>query len=70
MIYKLLHKIFGWDYIHWENVADYDVARVHKSQDGTVWYWRYKSTNCIDRIDNPKQVVWLTCHPDKYFKEK
>lgn len=69
-MYKLWHKLFGWDYIHWENSADSGIARVHKNDDGVVWYWRYKSTRCIAVI--PKVfygIVWLTCSASKYLKE-
>lgn len=69
-MYKILHKLFGWDYIFWENFADRGVARVYKSEDGIVWYWRYKNTHVIDEISNPNQVIWLTCHHNKYFVEE
>ena len=67
MIYKLLNKLFGWNYIYWRNSADQGVARVFVSRDGKVYYWRYKTTKVMDIITDPKDVVWLTCHPDKYF---
>lgn len=70
MKYKLCHKLFGWDYIQWRNSADQGIARVHKDYTGKVWYWRYKNTKVADRIINPDSVLWLTCSPDKYFKEK
>lgn len=69
MIYKLLHKLFGWDYVAWQNSASQGIARVHVSADGIVWYWRYKSTQLPDQILRPQQVLWLTCHPAKYFPE-
>lgn len=69
-MYKLLNKLFGWDYIHWENNADRGVARVHQSPDGTVWYWRYKITKCLDVIPGTNKVVWLTCEPTKYCDDQ
>jgi len=66
-MYKLKHYLFGWDYIVWRNSCDGGIARVHKTKDGTVWYWRYKITHLIDRITDPKDVIWLTCHPKDYF---
>jgi len=74
MIWKLCHKLFGWDYIHWENSADYGVARVHKSPEGTVWFWRYKNVKCCDVITSAKggssfKVVWLTCKASDYLEE-
>ena len=70
MIYKLLHKLFGWDYIAWRNSADSDIARVRVTPMGEVYYWRYKLTKIADVITDPKKVMWLTCHSDKYFKVK
>lgn len=66
MIYQLLHKMFGWDYIHWHNSCDRGVARVHLDGAGIVWYWRYKLINVADRIAAADQVLWLTCSPEKY----
>lgn len=66
MMYKLLNKLFGWDYIYWQNCADQGVARVHKAIDGTVYYWRYKSIKCADIIHEYHNVMWLTCKPGKY----
>lgn len=67
MIYKLLNKLFGWDYIQWKNSADQGVARVHVDGMRRVWYWRYKGSKVVDIIVDPAKVVWLTCSPNKYF---
>lgn len=67
MIYKLLHRLFGWDYIAWRNTADQGVARVHVSADGVVFYWQYKTTKVLARIKRTDQVLWLTCKPEKYL---
>lgn len=69
MIYAILHKLFGWDFIHWQNSADRGVARVRVDGMGRVWYWRYRSTLLADYITDPKQVRWMTCSPVKYFPE-
>lgn len=69
MIYKVLHKLFGWDYVHWTNTVDRGIARVHVDYTNRVWYWRYRSTKLIDEIKAPNQVLWLTCEPSKYFKK-
>ena len=66
-MYKLLNYMFGWDYIAWNNYCDSGIARVHKAVDGRVWYWRYKITNVMDEVKTTDQVMWLTCHPDKYL---
>jgi len=67
MIYKLLNKLFGWDYIQWENFASRGVARVHVDGMRRVWYWRYKGIKAADIIEDPAKVIWLTCSPNKYF---
>lgn len=69
MLYKLLNRIFGWDYIAWGNCADQGIARVHVDYTGRVFYWRYKSIKVADDI-NPARVRWLTCSPRKYFPER
>ena len=70
MIYNLLHKIFGWDYVAWKNTADSGIARVQCLPDRTVYYWRYKNIKVMDVITDASQVKWLTCLPSKYFEEK
>ena len=67
MIYKLLNKLFGWDYVQWKNFADQGIARVHVDGMRRVFYWRYKVTKVVDIIEDPAKVIWLTCSPDKYF---
>jgi len=66
-MYKLKNFLFGWDYIQWRNSCDQGIARVHAGPDGKIWYWRYRITSVIDTIKHPDQVIWLTCHPSKYF---
>ena len=67
MIYKLLNKLFGWDYIQWSNSAADGVARVHVDGMRRVWYWQYKSIKATNIIEDPAKVLWLTCSPNKYF---
>lgn len=64
----LLHRTFGWDYIAWRNTVDSGIARIHLDQQGRPFYWRYKITKVIDRLDALKctDIVWLTCKPSKY----
>lgn len=69
-MYKLWHKLFGWDYIAWENSADNGIARVRTSGDGTLYYFRYRCAQVIDLIESPEQIkLWLTCSADKYFSK-
>lgn len=69
-MYKLLNKLFGWDYVSWKNSADNGIARVYKSPDGVVYYWRYKVTSVADIITRKDQVIFLTCSADKYLGEQ
>jgi hypothetical protein len=70
-MYRLFHFVFGWDYIAWENSCDQGIARVHISGDGKIFFWRYKLTRVADTIpDDRQKIIWLTCSPDKYIKEK
>lgn len=67
-MWYILNKIFGWDYIVWENSADRGISRVSRSPDGNVFYWRYRITCTVDYIKTPKDVkLWLTCPPSKYL---
>jgi hypothetical protein len=68
VMYRLWNYLFGWDYVIWNNSADQGIAKVITLPDGTIGYWRYKITNIFDEINNPNQVKWLTCSPNKYFK--
>lgn len=70
MIWWMLNKLFGWDYIAWENSCDRGIARIHTDETGMVYYWRYRSTLCCDYVRQPSDVkLWLTCQPTKYLKE-
>ena len=66
-MWRLFNFYFGYDYVAWANSADNGIARVHVDGIGRAFYWRYKSTRVADIIVEPKQVIWLTCSPNKYF---
>lgn len=53
-----------------DRIGDQGVARIHVLPDGTIGYYRYKITQLFDVINNPGQVLWLTCNPDKYFPKE
>lgn len=67
-MWKLLNKIFGWDYIQWSNSCDQGVARVYADHNGRTYYWRYGNMRLADEIKVANQVFWLTCHPSKYMR--
>lgn len=66
-MWKLWNKLFGWDYVAWENSADQGVARVYQDGAGIAYYFRYPSIRLADRILKTNQVIWLTCKPSKYM---
>ena len=68
MMYKILNKLFGWNYVSWKNSCDSGIARVYVDGAGQVYYWRYKCTKVLDTIREPGQVKWLTCRPSIYFE--
>lgn len=69
MMWKLMHKILGWDYVQWSNCCDQGVARVHADGMGRAYYWRYTTIGVADIIHKPEQVIWLTCAPTKYMMD-
>jgi hypothetical protein len=66
-MWRILHHLFGWDYVAWQNSADRGIARVNVDGMGRVYYWRYKSLRLADLITEPERVIWLTCGPEKYM---
>lgn len=66
-MWKLMHRLFGHDYVAWSNSADQGVARVFTDGLGRAYYWRYKNVRVADVIKSPEQVIWLTCDPQKYM---
>ncbi len=66
MLYQLLHRLFGWDYVQWSNSCSHGVASVHVDGMGRPFFWRYKVTKVADLIINPDKEIWLTCSPAKY----
>lgn len=83
MIYKILNKLFGWDFIYWEfiftnNNSECGVSRINVDKTGVVYFKRYLLSSIRDIIrrenDIPKNVqaetyLWLTCPKSKYFPE-
>lgn len=74
MIYKLLNKLFGWDYVQPYYSFNCGVARVQVDGMNRVWYLRvYESDGfgtkkkVAEWIEKPEHVIWLTCSPNKYF---
>ena len=64
MIYKILHYLFGWDYVYWKYSYN-GISRIHFDAEGKIYIWKYGE---IAHIENKKDFVWLTCKPEKYLK--
>jgi len=68
MIYKILNKLFGWDFVYWKNIATEGISRVRTDYYGEPYYiW---AINSRVRIITKSQVMWLTCKADKYLKDQ
>lgn len=65
-MYKLLNKLFGWDYVRWQNYSDACVTRVRLDAWGRP-YCIYGNFVTI-RITDSNKFTWLTCKPEKYLK--
>jgi hypothetical protein len=65
-MYKILNKLFGWDYIYWEGRFDSGISKVIVLPDKSV---HFKYNGYIVSVTDPGLIVkWLTCIPDKYIK--
>lgn len=68
MMYKILNKLLGWDYILWADCNRQGTSRIHSDYAGTVWYYVSKRKNIVNAIKDPRGLIWLTCQPSKYLK--
>ncbi len=65
-MYRLLHRLFGYDYVFWEGLFTSGIARLHLSGDRQPYYWVNGRARVINSRD---QVVWLTSSPEKYLPQ-
>jgi hypothetical protein len=66
VIYKLLSHYFGWDYIT-SKYNEEGIFRVRVSHENDIYIWRWKGLKKAWIVENPKEWIWLTCNPEKYF---
>ena len=66
-MYKILNKLFGWDYVYYKTREDYSgIARIIVLPDKSVHFW---SGNYLINIKYKNMIIeFLTCTPDKYIK--
>ena len=65
-MYKILNKLFGWDYIYWEDTCCSGISKVIVLPDKSVHFKYYGYI--VSVTDTEFIVKWLTCTPDKYIK--
>jgi hypothetical protein len=65
-MYKILHRLFGFDYIQYSFYYYKTVkARIAILPDGTIGFW---IAGTFFKLYSPDHIIWLTCKPEKYFK--
>jgi len=71
-MWRLWNKLFGWDYVAWNNCVANGIAKIFLDGDGNVCFYRYKSTNVIDKVHDyhMTNVIFLTCPRSKYIKSE
>ena len=65
-MWRLWHKLFGWDYIQWK-LGTHGIRRIRVVPNGLVYFM------CLGEIINlaePRyhKIMYLTCSKDKYLK--
>ena len=70
-MWKIFHKLFGWDYVHWQNSCDSGISRILVDKNGLVYIKQYSFhwLELFNPCDSSK-MIWLTCKPDKYKKNE
>jgi len=68
-MWSIFNKLFGWDYIVWENSCDGAVERIRIDGEGRAYFWQYGKYAC--NLEGPYRgttriACWLTCAPEKY----
>lgn len=70
-MWKLLNRLFGWDYVAWKNSCNSGIARVFVDGHGEPFCWPYNMLAVLEHINKPTgsyRFTWLTCSSDKYKK--
>jgi hypothetical protein len=67
-MWRLWHKLFGWDYIQWKlGLGTHSVRRIRVAPNGFVYFM------CLGEIISLAEpgyykITYLTCPKDKYIK--
>lgn len=67
-MWRLWHKLFGWDYVYWEFLSMSGVSRVRLAPNGLAYV---RILGVIIRITDPSldDIFFLTCSPEKYLDQ-
>ena len=66
-MWKLWHKLFGWDYIQWSIADSHQVSRIKRAPNGLAYFKKYGEIVSFPlKTSIPYQIIFLTCPPKKY----
>ena len=67
-MWRLWHKLFGWDYVYWELISMSGISRVRVAPSGLVYL---KVFGLIIRVAESSfdDILFLTCSPEKYLNQ-
>ena len=71
-MYKILNKLFGWDYVFWGHIAagTHGISRILKLPDGNYYICRHGYAYDDLNTQYELRLTYLTCDPSKYAKNK
>jgi hypothetical protein len=41
MLYRIFNRIFGWQYVYWEDSCDSEIRRIHFLPNGRAGFFKY-----------------------------
>ena len=67
-MWRLWHKLFGWDYVYWELISMSGISRVRVDPGGAAYF---RILGLIIRVTDPSldDILFLTCSPEKYLNQ-
>ena len=67
-MWRLWHKLFGWDYIQWNlGLGTHGIRRIRVAPNGVVYFKRLGEIFSLAEPEYHK-ITYLTCSKDKYIK--
>ena len=70
-MWKIMHKLFGNDYVYWDNGTSNRVCKIYTTPFGEPYIHPYAFLSVIYFIKNidPNNITFLTCDKNKYIKD-